>query len=58
MKNVFYYDTPLGRMGIASMGEYVTDVFFARGDSFSPAVCRQTPVIRVRRAAKYSPNCR
>lgn len=46
MKNVFYYDTPLGRMGIASLGEYVTDVFFARGDSFSPAVCRQTPVIR------------
>lgn len=28
MKNVFYYETELGRIGIAENGTAITDIFF------------------------------
>ena len=46
MKSVFYYDTPVGRMGVADNGDFITGVFF--GDVYRPqgASVRETPLIR------------
>lgn len=46
MRNVFYYDTPVGKIGIADNGEFVTGLFF--GDSRCPtgAQEKETPLIK------------
>lgn len=46
MRNVFYYDTPVGKIGIADNGEFVTGLFF--GDSRRPtgAQEKETPLIK------------
>jgi methylated-DNA-[protein]-cysteine S-methyltransferase len=33
MKNVFYYDTEIGKIGIAENGAAITDIFFVREDA-------------------------
>lgn len=46
MKNVFYYDTPIGKIGIADNGDFVTGLFF--GDSYRPqgAQEKETPLMK------------
>lgn len=46
MKNVFYYDTPIGKIGIVDNGDFVTGLFF--GDSYRPqgAQEQETPLIK------------
>lgn len=44
MKKVFYYDMPVGNLGIAESGGYITDVFF-HSARFFDAVEEQSPII-------------
>jgi len=45
MKNVFYYDTEIGRIGIADNGNAVTDIFFD-GETAVDGASLETPLIR------------
>ena len=60
MKSVFYYDTPVGRMGVADNGDFITGVFF--GDAYRPqgATVRETPLIRkaLGQLREYFAGCR
>jgi len=44
MKKVFFYDTPIGRIGIAENGKGITDVFFAV-DSPKDSVLEETELL-------------
>lgn len=48
MEHVFYYDTPIGRIGLSAAGDCITGVFFGGADFAAPlgARCEQTPPIR------------
>ncbi|NLT47414.1 MAG: methylated-DNA--[protein]-cysteine S-methyltransferase [Clostridiales bacterium] len=49
MKNVFYYETQLGRIGIADNGSSITDIFFADNETPVDAagmVQKETPLIK------------
>ncbi|MDR1496217.1 MAG: methylated-DNA--[protein]-cysteine S-methyltransferase [Clostridiales Family XIII bacterium] len=49
MNSVFYYDSPVGRIGVASDGESVTHLFFTKQRSeglFAEFRERETPLIR------------
>ena len=53
MKNVFYYETEIGRVGIADNGKAITDIFFADNETPGDAagmVQKETPLIK--KAAK------
>ncbi len=43
MKSVFYYDTPIGRLGLAENGRAVTDVLL-HGEHPADAEIRETPL--------------
>jgi methylated-DNA-[protein]-cysteine S-methyltransferase len=46
MKHVFFYDSPIGKIGIEESADAISRVFFA-GDKPSPeAECGETPLIR------------
>lgn len=46
VRELFYCDTPVGRLGISAAGEYITGVFFDGMFRFSNVREAQTPVIR------------
>lgn len=45
MKSVFYYDTPIGRLGLAENGRAVTDVLL-HGEHPADAEIRETPLLQ------------
>ena len=45
MKSVFYYDTPIGRLGLAENGRAVTDVLL-HGERPADAEIRETPLLQ------------
>ncbi len=45
MKNVFFYDSEIGRLGIADDGSAITDVFFAKEEAVNFEVF-ETPLIK------------
>lgn len=49
MKNVFYYETELGRIGIAENGTAITDIFFAEKEDpkdVGQMTQKETPLIK------------
>lgn len=46
MKNVFYYDTPIGKIGIADNGDFVTGLFFGNSCRLQGAQEKETPLIK------------
>jgi len=46
MKKLFYYETPIGRIGIAEDGAAVTDVFFGDAPNAEEFEIGQTPLLR------------
>ncbi len=50
MKSVFYYDTPIGRLGLAENGRAVTDVLL-HGERPADAEIRETPLLQ--KAAEF-----
>ncbi|MZQ75388.1 MAG: methylated-DNA--[protein]-cysteine S-methyltransferase [Peptoclostridium sp.] len=45
MKKVFFYDTPIGRIGIAEDGKCITDVFFAAADRPKDSLLEETELL-------------
>lgn len=45
MKKVFFYDTPIGRIGIAENGKGITDVFFDAADTPKDSVLEETELL-------------
>lgn len=45
MKKVFFYDTPIGRIGIAENGKGITDIFFAAAESPKDAALEETELL-------------
>lgn len=45
MKKVFFYDTPIGRIGIAENGKGITDIFFATAESPKDAALEETELL-------------
>ena len=45
MKNVFYYDTDIGRIGIAEDGNFITNVFF-ENEELEDIKINETPLIK------------
>lgn len=46
MKNVFYYDTAIGIVGIAEENDFITDVFFEKGACESKFSLYETPLLK------------
>lgn len=46
MKNVFFYNTPLGRIGIAESGNVITHVYFDEEISGKDIEIKETPVLK------------
>lgn len=47
MKNVFYYDTPIGKIGIADNGDFVIGLFF--GDTYRPQGAQEKETSLIKR---------
>lgn len=45
MKKVFFYDTPIGRIGIAENGAGITDVFLGDDDRPKDSVLKETKLL-------------
>lgn len=50
MKNVFYYDTPVGKIGIADNGDFVTGLFF--GESYRPQGAQEKETSLIKKTAR------
>lgn len=46
MKNVFFYDTKIGRIGIAENRIGITDVFFGEADRLKNSVLKETYILQ------------
>ena len=44
MKNVFYYDSDIGKIGIAEENSFITNVFF--GDELKDFTINETPIMK------------
>ena len=46
MKNVFFYNTAIGRIGIAENGSAITDIFYHESDKPEKSVIKETVLIK------------
>lgn len=46
MKNCYYYDTKVGRLGIAALDEAITEIRFCNAPAFLNIEEKETPVLR------------
>jgi methylated-DNA-[protein]-cysteine S-methyltransferase len=46
MKNVFYYDTKIGKIGIAEQEGSITDIFFGNEQLPAEPIEKETPIIK------------
>lgn len=46
MKNTFFYETVIGKIGIAENGEAVTQVYFCREENLTDAAMKKTELLR------------
>lgn len=45
MKNIFYYDTAIGIIGIAEENNFITDIFFGKVSDESKFMVNETPLL-------------
>ena len=47
MESLFYYETPLGRVGIMDKGSEITEIFFEKEGSHRSANLAETPLLKL-----------